>query len=53
MLNTEKKAGKWLFKSIDVEFNNINKVPEEPWRICYRPRPSYRPAAPASTTIVV
>jgi hypothetical protein len=24
ILNTEKKAGKWLIKSIDVEFNNIN-----------------------------
>jgi len=24
ILNTEKKDGKWLIKSIDVEFNNIN-----------------------------
>ncbi|KAK1831935.1 hypothetical protein QBC39DRAFT_381828 [Podospora conica] len=53
ILNTEKKAGKWLIKSIDVEFNNVNYVKNLGGSVTLPVRPSASSAAPVATVTPV
>jgi len=51
ILNTEKKSGKWLIKSIDVEFNNINYLKNLGGSVTLPQRPAATSAAPTATVV--